>query len=72
MCAVNVLRFLRSQKFDVDRSMSVLLGYLRMRCENPDWFMDTDPAEPMVAELVKFLLLLLKNNLKKGWESAVP
>ncbi len=46
-------RFLRSQKFNVDKAYKVLLGYLRMRCENPDWFMKTDPAEQSATELVR-------------------
>eukprot|EP00094_Tigriopus_californicus_P006055 TCALIF_05831-PA protein Name:"Similar to clvs2 Clavesin-2 (Danio rerio)" AED:0.50 eAED:0.64 QI:0/0/0/1/1/1/2/138/131 len=50
--SVFLLRFLRSQKFDVDKSMKVLERFIQMRDENPDWFKKLDPTEPHIAELV--------------------
>lgn len=51
--SVFLLRFLRSQKFDVDKSMKVLERFIQMRDENPDWFKKLDPTDPHIAELVR-------------------
>jgi len=49
---VFLLRFLRSQKFRLDKTFTVLENYLRMRRDNPDWFSKLDPTVPVVAEMV--------------------
>lgn len=48
---VFLLRFLRSQKFNLDKTKTVLRNYLDMRRENPDWFTGLDPTEEYVEEM---------------------
>ena len=48
-----LLRFLRCQKFDLDRSCQLLEQYLLLREKHPGWFKQLDPEDEMVAELVR-------------------
>ena len=50
-----LLRFLRSQKFDVPRTEKVLEKYMAMRTENPEWFIQLDPKAPELVKLVRKL-----------------
>ena len=47
-----LLRFLRSQKFNLEKSAKVLENYLNMRTENPGWFLNLDPTDKHLSELV--------------------
>ncbi len=49
---IRLLRFLRSQKFDLAKTKKVLVRYLRMRVESPEWFMNLDPTTENFQELV--------------------
>jgi hypothetical protein len=39
-----LLRFLRAQKFDLQKATKMLEKYLILRADNPDWFLNLDPA----------------------------
>lgn len=47
-----LLRFLRMQKYKVQKSCLVLEKYLTMRCHHPKWFKNLDILDPMLAELI--------------------
>ena len=47
-----LLRFLRMKKFEVPDTIKVLEKYLKMRCQNPEWFADLNIAEPKLNQLI--------------------
>jgi len=47
-----LLRFLRMKKFEVTDTIKVLEKYLKMRCQNPEWFADLNIAEPKLNQLI--------------------
>lgn len=47
-----LLRFLRMQKYKVEKSCLVLEKYLTMRCSHPKWFQNLDIQDPLLAELI--------------------
>jgi len=46
------LRFLRMKKFEVADTIKVLEKYLKMRCQNPEWFADLNIGEPKLNQLI--------------------
>ena len=49
-----LLRFLRAQKFNVEKTCKVLEKYLAMRVQNPHWFTKLDPENEKIQELVRY------------------
>lgn len=47
-----LLRFLRMKKFRVRESQELLEKYLRMRQENPQWFLGLDVRDPTLDSLI--------------------
>lgn len=47
-----LLRFLRMKKFEVADTIKVLEKYLKMRCQNPEWFADLNIGEPKLNQLI--------------------
>lgn len=47
-----LLRFLRSKKFDLQKSSHLFEKYVRTRSENPDWLCNLDPTEPSMIKLI--------------------
>jgi len=47
-----LLRFLRMKKFEVADTIKTLEKYLKMRCQNPEWFADLNIAEPKLNQLI--------------------
>ena len=45
-------RFLRMKKFEVADTIKVLEKYLKMRCQNPEWFADLNIGEPKLNQLI--------------------
>ena len=47
-----LLRFLRMKKFEMADTIKVLEKYMKMRCQNPEWFANLNIAEPKLNQLI--------------------
>jgi len=48
-----ILRFLRTNKYNVDKSCLMMERYLKMRMAHPKWFQNLDIEDPLVRELIE-------------------
>jgi hypothetical protein len=50
---VNVVRFLRGCKFDLEKTKHKLSNYYELRARCPEWFSQRDPCLPEIQELLR-------------------
>ncbi|PSN50561.1 Retinol-binding protein pinta [Blattella germanica] len=55
---VNVMRFLRGCKFDLEKTKSKLTNFYELRARCPEWFSNRDPCLPEIQELLKLGVFL--------------
>jgi len=48
-----ILRFLRTNKYKIDKTCQMIERYLKMRMAHPKWFQNLDIEDPMVLELIE-------------------
>lgn len=62
--AVTILRFLRSCKFDIERTQKKITCFYQLRGSAPEWFENRDPSRPELKELLDLgvFLPLLKRD----------
>lgn len=47
-----ILRFLRVCKFDIEKTKTKIRNYHKQRSDLPEWFMNKDPFQPELQELL--------------------
>lgn len=62
--AVTILRFLRSCKFDIEKTQKKITNFYELRGNAPEWFENRDPIRPELKELLDLgvFLPLLKRD----------
>lgn len=55
---VNVVRFLRGCKFDLEKTKCKLSNYYELRAHSPEWFCQRDPCLPEIQELLRLGVFL--------------
>ncbi|KAJ9598893.1 hypothetical protein L9F63_026571 [Diploptera punctata] len=55
---VNVVRFLRGCKFDIERTKRKITNYYELRARCPEWFSNRDPCLPEIQELLRLGVFL--------------
>ena len=50
---VNVVRFLRGCKFDLEKTKHKMSNYYKLRAQCPEWFSQRDPCLPEIQELLQ-------------------